>query len=51
MWPRNDYGAGIGTIEEVVMGDHLMVRWDGAPTRCFYSPTLLQLHIDQLEND
>lgn len=51
VWPMNNYGAGIGTLEETVFGNLFMVRWDGAPTRCYYKPELLELHIDQLEND
>lgn len=51
VWPGNDYGEGIGTVEEVVFQKYPMVRWGGAPIRCYYKPELLELHIDQLEND
>lgn len=50
VWPYNDYGDGVGTIEVSDHYESFLVRWDGADVRCWYSHNLLSFCPNQLEN-
>lgn len=51
VWPKNNYGDGIGTVEELSSGFRPLVRWDNSAGSYFYQEHLLELEIIQLEND